>query len=71
MKTDLKKLDYETRGYTNKLLELLEEGFYSYETILKEMLSFFSEEQIKDFCLNSFGNVGIFEEEEEENEVYK
>ena len=32
--------------------------------ILKEMLCFFSEAQIKDFCLNSFGNEGIISEED-------
>lgn len=61
-------MKYDAREYTNKLLEKIEEGYFSHETILKEMLSFFSEDQIKDFCLNSFGNEGIFEEGEEEND---
>ena len=56
---------YETRAYTNKLLEQLEEGNLSYETILKEMLQFLSEDEVKDFCLNSFGNEGVFNEEGE------
>ena len=54
-----------SREYTNKLLEKIEEGFFSYEIILKEMLCFFSEDAIKDFCLNSFGNEGIISKEEE------
>ena len=53
-----------SREYTNKLLERIDEGFFSYEVILKEMLCFFSEAQIKDFCLNSFGNEGIISEED-------
>jgi len=52
------------RQYTNFLLEKIEEGYYSYETILKEMLCFYSEDQIKDFCLNSFGNEGIVDNDE-------
>jgi len=61
------------REYTNKLLEKIENEFFSYEIILKEMLCFFSEDDIKDFCLNSFGNEGIFQDEEndEDDEVLK
>ena len=57
--------EYTSREYTNKLLEYIENDYYSYEVILKEMLCFFSEDQIKDFCLNSFGNEGIISKEEE------
>ena len=63
-----------SREYTNKLFEMLEEESISYEVVLKEMLSYFSEDDIKEFCLTSFGNEGIFnleEEEEEEEEALK
>jgi len=53
-----------SREYTNKLWENLEEDLLSYETILKGMLCFFSESDIRDFCLNSFGNEGVFTEQE-------
>jgi len=55
-----------SREYTNKLLEKIEDGIFSYEIILKEMLCFFSEDNIKDFCLTSFGNEGILTDEEQE-----
>lgn len=54
------------REYTNKLIDKIDAGYFTPEQILNEMLCFFSEEQIKDFCLSSFGNEGIFEEDEEE-----
>ena len=57
-----------SREYTNILLEKIEDGYLSYEIVLKEMLNFFSEEDIKDFCLNSFGNEGILNDDEVEEE---
>ena len=54
------------REYTNKLLDLLEDGVLSYEQVLDELLHFLSEDDIKDFCLNSFGGEGIFTDEDEE-----
>ena len=53
-----------SRHYTNQLIDAIESGQYTHKIILDEMLCFFSEDQIKDFCLNSFGNEGVFEEEE-------
>lgn len=58
-------MNYDSRHYTNLLLDKIDQGYFSYETILKEMLSFFSEDQIKDFCLNSFGNEGIITDDDE------
>ena len=52
------------REYTNKLIDKIEDGYFTNEHILNEMLRFFSEDQIKDFCLHSFGNEGIFKEDE-------
>ena len=43
-----------SRDYTSKLLDLIEEGALSYESILKEMLKYFSEDEIKRFCLDGF-----------------
>ena len=42
------------REYTNKLSELIQEEYLSNEQVLNEMLCFFSEDTIKDFCLNGF-----------------
>ena len=53
-----------SRKYTNILIDKINEGYCTEKTILKEMLCFFNEEQIKDFVLNSFGNEGILTEEE-------
>ncbi len=58
-----------SRIYTNKLLELLEEGLLTHKLVLNELLSYLSEDEVKDFCLNSFGGEGIFNEEEDEEDI--
>lgn len=44
------------RRYTNKLIELTEEGIISKEKIFNELMSWLSEAEIKDFCLNGFAS---------------
>ena len=53
------------REYTNKLTEMINDGLLSSEDVLKEMLSFFSESEIEDFCKNNalFGE--LFDEDDE------
>jgi len=43
-----------SREYTKRLIELIEEGVMSHKNILNEMLQYFSEKEIKGFCLDSF-----------------
>ena len=43
-----------TREYTNKLSELVEEGSLSKQQVFDELMSYLSEDEIKDFCLNGF-----------------
>jgi hypothetical protein len=43
------------REYTNKLIELCEEGILSKETLFDEFMSYLSEDEVKEFCLTSFG----------------
>lgn len=42
------------RRYTNKLDELIDEGLLTRESVLSEMLCYFSEDQIKGFCIDGF-----------------
>ena len=44
-----------SRIYTNKLIELCEEGILTKKQIFDELMSYLSEDEIKEFCLNSFG----------------
>tara|TARA_Y100000310_G_scaffold247342_1_gene252926 strand:+ start:1463 stop:1630 length:168 start_codon:yes stop_codon:yes gene_type:complete len=43
-----------SREYTNKLLDLIDEGITTDGIILSEMLKWFTEDQIKRFCLEGF-----------------
>ena len=54
----------ENRAYTNALQNAIEDGVLSSEIVLKEMLSFFSESEIEDFCKKNalFGE--LFDEDE-------
>ena len=56
------------REYTNKLTGMIDDGLLSSEYVLKEMLSFFAESDIEDFCKknDSFGE--LFDEDEDEDE---
>ena len=51
------------REYTNKVVELLEEGVLSYEAVALECLSYMSEADVKDMAES---NEWIEEEEEDE-----
>lgn len=52
------------REYTNKLGELMDEGLLDSTQVVEEMMKFFSEDDIQDFCENSFGGEisGYFED---------
>jgi hypothetical protein len=54
-----------SREYTNKLLELIEEGVLDTETVLNACLSYMSEADVQDMAES---NYFIEEEEEEEDE---
>ena len=56
------------REYTNKLTGMIDDGLLSSEDVLKEMLMFFAESEIEDFCKKneSFGE--LFDEDEDEDE---
>ena len=54
-----------SREITNKLLELLEEGALSWQTVARECLSYMSEDDVADM-----DNVASFiEDEDEDDEV--
>lgn len=40
----------ETRGFTNALLDLVEEGMISKDILLQELLSWMSEDEVEEFC---------------------
>ena len=44
-----------TREYTNKLMELVEEGVLTSDGIFKEFMSYLSEAEVKELCLEGFG----------------
>jgi len=48
------------RKYTNRLLELIEEGILTYEMVLSEMLCFLSEDTIKEFCLEAWASENTY-----------
>jgi len=64
----------ETRGFTNGLLEMVEEGVLPAENLLREVLLWMSEHEVQDFCERSLmlrdednePIVRLVEEEEEE-----
>jgi hypothetical protein len=43
-----------SRKYTNRLIELCEDGILTKEKIFDEMMSYFSEAEIAEFCKNAF-----------------
>ena len=45
----------DVRQYTNRLIELCEEGILSKDRVFDEFMSYLSEQEIKDFCLDGFG----------------
>jgi len=55
-----------TRKYTNLLIEALDNGIISYESVAKSFLSFLSEDQVQEFVESDFSD--LIEEEEKENE---
>jgi len=52
-----------TREYTNKILKAIDDGLFSYEIVLKELLSWLFEGEVEEFAMTSFGNKGMFPEE--------
>lgn len=54
------------RKYTDKVLELLEEGCLSWEAIARECLCYMSEDDVEDLCRTA--DILDLEEEEEEEE---
>ena len=59
----------ENRAYTNALQDAIDNGVLSSEDVLKEMLSFFAESEIEDFCKKNdlFGDLfgELFDEDDE------
>ena len=53
-----------SRKITTKLLELLEDGALSWETVARECLSYMSEDEVSDM-----DNVARFIEEDDDDEV--
>jgi hypothetical protein len=43
-----------TRAYTNRILEIIDNVEADPEFILKELMHYLSEEEVKEFYLNSF-----------------
>ena len=63
----------DVRAYTNKLIELCDEGILSKEKVFDEFMCYLSEDEIKEFCLKGFGGElrveGLFKElEDDEND---
>ncbi len=56
-----------TRQYTNKLLELIEEGILDAETVLRSALCYMSESDVQDMA-ESEGFVEVEDEDEEEED---
>lgn len=54
-----------TRQYTNKLLEMIEEGLLDKDTVIMDCVKYMSEDDVKDMMeCNEF----LLEEEQEEEE---
>lgn len=45
-----------SREYTNRLIELTEEGLISKEAVFDELMTYLSEQDIKEFCLDGFAS---------------
>lgn len=56
-----------TRKYTNLLIEALDNGIISYESVAKSFLSFLSEDQVQEFVESDFSDL-IEEEDDWESE---
>jgi len=64
---------YEARGFTNALLELMDEGVLSAESLVEDLLSWMSEGDVQEFCerrleLRDEDNECIIRLESEEDE---
>lgn len=51
-----------TREYTNKVLELCDEGLLSWQSLAEMAVSYMSEDQVKDMCVSN----DILDDDEEE-----
>jgi hypothetical protein len=63
----------DTRGFTNALLELVEDGMLSKDALIGELLRWMSEDEVEDFCtrnlmLRDDDNMPIIRREDEEDE---
>ena len=56
-----------TREYTNKLLELVEDGLLDRDTVIMACVKYMSEDDVKDMMES---NEFILEEDEDEDEEY-
>lgn len=59
------------RGYTNALLEMVDDGMMDKDVLLQELLLWMSEHEVQDFCQRSLllrddDNECVIREEEEE-----
>jgi len=45
-----------SRPYTNRLIDLCNDGSLSKEQIFNELMSYLSEQDIKEFCLEGFAS---------------
>lgn len=52
------------RKYTNKLLELLDEGIISHKTVAEMCLSYMSEYEVEDMCRSNDVLMNLDDEEE-------
>ena len=57
----------ETRKTTKSLLEQVEQGLFQNETLIRELLCFMSESEVKEFC-EQYGYIEETEETEETEE---
>jgi hypothetical protein len=55
-----------TRKYTNKLLEMLEEGLLDKDTVILACVKYMSEDDVKDMM---HANEMLYDEEEDEDEA--
>lgn len=61
-----------TREYTTKILELLNEGDYSMECLLPDLLNWMSEDDVREFVVNHdyLSTLIVTEEDEDEDEEF-
>ena len=58
------------REYTNRLLEMIEEGMIDPTNVVEMCLSYMSEDEVKDMCQCNDLSDYMFESDDEEDEDY-